>query len=85
MFSPCKRYASHWLKMTIFPSSIFRHPGDFYGPWGTKIAIHDLKKITVDIKRNLPKGKRSTSPIIRRIINADDITLYRRNGSIVFT
>ncbi|KAF0302477.1 hypothetical protein FJT64_025432 [Amphibalanus amphitrite] len=57
-----------------------RHPGDFYGPWGTKIAIHDLKKITVDIKRNLPKGKRSTSPIIRRIINADDITLYRRNG-----
>ncbi|XP_043204152.1 serine/arginine repetitive matrix protein 1-like isoform X2 [Amphibalanus amphitrite] len=60
--------------------SVERHPGDFYGPWGTKIAIHDLKKITVDIKRNLPKGKRSTSPIIRRIINADDITLYRRNG-----
>ncbi|XP_037078730.1 serine/arginine repetitive matrix protein 1-like isoform X2 [Pollicipes pollicipes] len=60
--------------------SLDGHPDDFFGPWGTRIAVHDLKKITVDIKRNLPKGKRSSSPIIRRIINADDIVLYRRTG-----
>lgn len=77
--SPPSRSGSHRMGGDS-RRSVEGHPDDFYGPWGTRIATHDLRKITVDIKRNLPKGKRSNSPIIRRIINADDIGLYRRSG-----
>lgn len=55
-------------------------PGIFRGPWGTVLDRSDMKKITVDIKRHIPKEKRSSSPVIRRIINSDAITVYRRSG-----
>ena len=57
----------------------------FVGPGGTLIEKDELKKITVDIRRNLPRGAVSASHgPIRYIVNPSDVTLVRRYNSIKF-
>ncbi|XP_023715942.1 thyroid hormone receptor-associated protein 3 isoform X3 [Cryptotermes secundus] len=47
----------------------------FRGPEGTGFDVNELKKITVDIRRNLPVDM---VPIERSIINPEDVVLVRR-------
>lgn len=49
----------------------------FRGPEGTGFDVNELKKITVDIRRNLPVDM---VPIERSIINPEDVVLVRRPG-----
>jgi Sex determination protein N terminal. len=49
----------------------------FRGPEGSGFDVNELKKITVDIRRNLPVDM---VPIERSIINPEDVVLVRRPG-----
>lgn len=51
----------------------------FRGPEGTVIDLNELKKITVDIRRNLARGTipASHSPL-RYAFNPSDVVLVRR-------
>ena len=49
----------------------------FRGPDGSGFDINELKKITVDVRRNIPVG---VDPIERTIINPEDVVLVRRPG-----
>ncbi|XP_076627021.1 uncharacterized protein LOC143344647 isoform X2 [Colletes latitarsis] len=51
----------------------------FKGPEGTKISITELRKIKVDIHRNIP-GTSSPNELQRDIINPEDVVLKRRAG-----
>ncbi|KAJ4447572.1 hypothetical protein ANN_09579 [Periplaneta americana] len=60
------------------PGSYKKEPSDhpvFRGPEGTGFDVNELKKITVDIRRNLPVDM---VPIERNIINPEDVVLVRR-------
>ena len=77
-----------WLTNTLY--FIFRFHGSapgtikkdsdhpvFRGPEGTGFDINELKKITVDVRRNIPVN---VDPIERTIINPEDVVLVRRPG-----
>ncbi|XP_076676931.1 uncharacterized protein LOC143373490 isoform X2 [Andrena cerasifolii] len=51
----------------------------FKGPEGTKINLIELRKIKVDIHRNIP-GRVSTNDLKRDIPNKEDVVLKRRAG-----
>lgn len=51
----------------------------FCGPEGTRIDLNELKKITVDIRRNLPRGSTSGSHgPLRYMFDPSDVILVRR-------
>ena len=53
----------------------------FVGPEGTVIDLNELKKITVDIRRNLPRGVIPSSHISLNVgFKPEDIVLIRRPG-----
>lgn len=52
----------------------------FRGPEGTGFDINELKKITVDVRRNIPVG---VDTIERSILNPEDVVLVRRPAIIV--
>ena len=55
----------------------------FVGPGGTLIDLNELKKITVDIRRNLPRGGVSAAHgPIRYVVNPSEVVLARRYSSI---
>ncbi|KAJ9595778.1 hypothetical protein L9F63_013022 [Diploptera punctata] len=49
----------------------------FRGPEGSGFDINELKKITIDVRRNIPAGMDS---IERNIIKPEDVVLVRRPG-----
>ncbi|XP_078045403.1 feminizer [Augochlora pura] len=51
----------------------------FKGPEGTKISAVELRRIKVDIHRNIP-GKSTGSELLRDIINPEDVIVKRRAG-----
>ncbi|XP_076659974.1 uncharacterized protein LOC143363246 isoform X1 [Halictus rubicundus] len=51
----------------------------FKGPEGTKISAAELRRIKVDIHRNIP-GKSTDSDLQRDVINPEDIVVKRRGG-----
>ncbi|XP_076660047.1 feminizer isoform X3 [Halictus rubicundus] len=51
----------------------------FKGPEGTKISAAELRRIKVDIHRNIP-GKSTDSDLQRDIINPEDVVVKRRAG-----
>ncbi|XP_063973125.1 uncharacterized protein LOC135160480 [Diachasmimorpha longicaudata] len=51
----------------------------FKGSEGNKIAVSELKKITVNVHRNLPNAEGS-SGLLRNITNPDEIIIKRRAG-----
>nr|CAD7458517.1 unnamed protein product [Timema tahoe] len=53
----------------------------FRGPEGSGFDISELKKISVDIRRNLPG---SSVTVERNIINPEDVVLVRRPGDETF-
>nr|CAD7195526.1 unnamed protein product [Timema douglasi] len=53
----------------------------FRGPEGSGFDINELKKISVDIRRNLPG---SSVTVERNIINPEDVVLVRRPGDEIF-
>lgn len=55
----------------------------FKGPEGTKISTTELRKIKVDIHRNIP-GKSTPSELHRDIVNPEDVVLKRRAGNVLF-
>lgn len=51
----------------------------FVGPGGTLIDLNELKKITVDIRRNLPRGAvPAPHGPLRYVFNPSDVMLVRR-------
>lgn len=62
------------------PGSYVKDQSDhpvFRGPEGSGFDVNELKKITVDIRRNLPVDM---VPIERSIVNPEDVVLVRRPG-----
>ncbi|XP_033321927.1 uncharacterized protein LOC117218033 [Megalopta genalis] len=51
----------------------------FKGPEGTKISAVELRRIKVDIHRNIP-GKSTGSELQRDIVNPEDVIVKRRAG-----
>ncbi|XP_076282154.1 uncharacterized protein LOC143209836 [Lasioglossum baleicum] len=51
----------------------------FKGPEGTKISTAELRRIKVDIHRNIP-GKSTDTDLQRDIINPEDVVVKRRAG-----
>ncbi|XP_076653493.1 uncharacterized protein LOC143359450 isoform X2 [Halictus rubicundus] len=51
----------------------------FKGPEGTKISAAELRRIKVDIRRNIP-GKSTDSDLQWHIINPEDVLIKRRAG-----
>ncbi|XP_076684191.1 uncharacterized protein LOC143377106 isoform X2 [Andrena cerasifolii] len=84
--SPPSRYrrtsAHHRPEDTVlskkFEASSGRMPL-FKGSEGTKISSIELRKIKVDIRRNIP-GRVSTNELKRDIPNKEDVMLKRREG-----
>lgn len=54
--------------------SIFKNPG------GTQIDSSELRKIKVDIHRNIPVNGAATIKLERDIINPEDVVVKRRDG-----
>ncbi|XP_043254371.1 serine/threonine-protein kinase fray2-like [Colletes gigas] len=74
--------ASSTARTTILSKKLESSEGTtplFKGPEGTKISITELRKIKVNIHRNIP-GKSSPSELQRDIINPEDVVLKRRAG-----
>ena len=63
------------------PPKPTREHNIFKGPEGTVIDLDELKKITVDIRRNLPRGvvANSHAPLCF-LFNAEDVVIVRRAG-----
>ncbi|XP_003493796.1 zinc finger CCCH domain-containing protein 13 isoform X1 [Bombus impatiens] len=51
----------------------------FKGPEGTQVSAAELRRIKVDIHRNVP-GKATTDDLQRDIINPEDVLVKRREG-----
>ncbi|KZC06648.1 hypothetical protein WN55_10559 [Dufourea novaeangliae] len=51
----------------------------FKGPEGTQISATELRRIKVDIHRNIP-GKSNTMDLERDIVNPEDVVVKRRAG-----
>ncbi|XP_076233052.1 uncharacterized protein LOC143178349 isoform X2 [Calliopsis andreniformis] len=51
----------------------------FKGPEGTQISVTELRKIKVDIHRNIP-GKSAINELQRDIVNPEDVVVKRRAG-----
>jgi len=60
--------------------SIAKDSSIFCGPEGTVIDLNELKKITVDIRRNLPRGVAGSHGPLRFVFNPSDIVIVRRPG-----
>ena len=55
----------------------------FKGPEGTQVSPTELRKIKVDVRRNIP-GVASTHELKRDIPNKEDVVLKRRAGNVLF-
>lgn len=55
----------------------------FKGPEGTQVSAAELRRIKVDIHRNVP-GKATTDDLQRDIINPEDVLVKRREGKMLF-
>lgn len=55
----------------------------FKGPEGTQISVTELRRIKVDIHRNIP-GKSTADDLQREIINPEDVVVKRREGNMLF-
>lgn len=53
----------------------------FKGPEGTKIPVSDLKKIKVDIRRNIDAPEK-TNELQRNILDPEAVVLKRREGNL---
>ncbi|XP_012146365.1 uncharacterized protein LOC100879792 isoform X2 [Megachile rotundata] len=51
----------------------------FKGPEGTQISVTELRRIKVDIHRNIP-GKSTADDLHRDIVNPEDVVIQRREG-----
>ncbi|XP_076665719.1 uncharacterized protein LOC143367615 isoform X2 [Andrena cerasifolii] len=84
--SPPSRYrrtsAHHTPECTVLSKKFETSSGTtplFKGSEGTKISSTELRKIKVDIHRNIP-GRVSTNELKRDIPNKEDVVLTRRAG-----
>ncbi|XP_076665592.1 uncharacterized protein LOC143367531 isoform X2 [Andrena cerasifolii] len=84
--SPPSRYrrtsAHHTPEDTVLSKKFETSSGTtplFKGSEGTKISSAELRKIKVDIHRNIP-GRVSTNELKRNIHNKEDVVLKRRAG-----
>lgn len=55
----------------------------FKGPEGTQVSATELRRIKVDIHRNIP-GKTTIGELQRDIVNPEDVMVKRRAGKILF-
>ncbi|XP_032689083.1 uncharacterized protein LOC116852643 isoform X2 [Odontomachus brunneus] len=53
----------------------------FKGPEGTQISSTELRRIKVDIRRNIPAKGPITTELQRDILNPEDVILKRREGN----
>ena len=56
----------------------------FKGPEGTKISPTELRKIKVDIHRNI-SGRAATHELKRDVPNKEEVVLKRRAGNVLFS
>jgi len=81
-------YDSNMYRRSLTPQRLTMEPTSkeqtiFVGPGGTLIDLNELKKITVDIRRNLPRGGVSAAHgPIRYVVNPSEVVLARRYNSI---
>lgn len=54
----------------------------FKGPEGTKISTTELRRIKVDIRRNIPEQGPVTTELKRDILDPEDVIVKRREGNI---
>ncbi|CAK9811921.1 hypothetical protein ANTQUA_LOCUS7018 [Anthophora quadrimaculata] len=54
----------------------------FKGPEGTQVDATELRRIKVDIHRNIP-GMTVTGELQRDIVNPEDVVLKRRAGKVI--
>merc|ERR1719186_20573 len=52
----------------------------FGGPEHEPVDPKELRKIQIEIRRNIPDDKISDKAIIRGIVNPDDVEVYRKKG-----
>ncbi|EFN76632.1 hypothetical protein EAI_07167 [Harpegnathos saltator] len=56
----------------------------FKGPEGTQISTAELRRIKVDIRRNIP-AKGQVTELQRDILNPEDVILKRREGKTLYS
>lgn len=76
------------MDLMYYDCTIFRLDGSksgtvplFKGPEGTQFSTTELRRIKVDIHRNIP-AKEPVTELQRDIINPEDVILKRREGKI---
>ncbi|XP_076680306.1 uncharacterized protein LOC143375259 isoform X2 [Andrena cerasifolii] len=78
-----RRTSEHYTPEVTVLSKKFVTSSDttplFKGPEGTKISSTELRKIKVDIHRNIP-GRAATHELKRDVLNKEDVVLKRRAG-----
>ncbi|XP_076663109.1 uncharacterized protein LOC143366163 isoform X2 [Andrena cerasifolii] len=78
-----RRTSEHYTpKVTVLSKKFETSSGTtplFKGPEGAKISPTELRKIKVDIHRNIP-GRAATNALKRDIPNKEDVALRRRTG-----
>ena len=81
------RRTEHYAPKVTVLSKKFKTSGGttplFKGPEGTKISLTELRKIKVDIHRNIPR-RVATNELKRDIPNKEDVVLKRREGNVLF-
>ena len=85
--SRCRRTSTHHTPEDTVLSKKFETSSGttplFKGSEGTKINPIELRKIKVDIHRNIP-GRVATNELKRDIPNKEDVVLKRRAGNVLF-
>ncbi|XP_076673986.1 uncharacterized protein LOC143372047 isoform X2 [Andrena cerasifolii] len=78
-----RRTSEHYTpKVTVLSKKFETSSGTtplFKGPEGTKISTTELRKIKVDIHRNIP-GRAATHELKRDVPNKEEVVLKRRAG-----
>lgn len=64
----------------LFPSS---SAPVFKGPETARIPVEELKKIQIDIHRNIATTAAASGEIERDIVNPDDIAVARKHGNYI--
>ncbi|XP_012287033.1 female-specific protein transformer [Orussus abietinus] len=79
---PSAKFKCDTLNLSIMPEKCQSSSGSvplFKGPEGTLVSVNELRRIKIDIHRNIPGATDATS-LHRDIINPEDVVLKRREG-----